>query len=188
MGIHSQAGQLIGFYWTTINVITAWYVYIYILYQHISLLLSLYSPFLIIISPSHFEWYKLWFIVLCVCVCVLARRLCVVRPTVVRTGLTPHYPFFLSAWDNFTPFSGISPTPRHFNITYYFHNSSRTCASCTHHHYNIIHTYTTYTPVAVAAEVFTNGDAQNVGIHVILYRNDNTSGLIILYNKRELKE
>jgi hypothetical protein len=54
------------------------------------------------------------------------------------------------------------------------------------YHYNIIHTYTTYTPVA--AEVFTNGDARNVGIHVILYRNDNTSGLIILYNKRELKE
>jgi len=74
MGIHSRAGQLIGFYWTTINVITPWYIiyiYIYLSIYHSPSLHSFSRYFFFV---AHWVVYKLWFIV--VCVCVLARLVC----------------------------------------------------------------------------------------------------------------
>lgn len=128
MGIHSRAGQLIGFYWTTINVITPWYIiYIYLSIYHSP---SLHSLFLVIFSPSHIEWYINYDLSSCACVCLhvsFVHCMAYRRENGVVSSL---YPFFLSAWDNFTLFPGILRLPA--IVKYYFNNSSRTCA-CTHH-------------------------------------------------------
>jgi len=140
MTTHSRAGQLIGFYWTTINVITARYINITHKHTHISLSLS--SLFLVIIlflcrTPSGINYD------LSSC----ARLVCVLYGQPTGVDSSRRYPF-LSAWDNFTLFFQVCP--RHYDITTYHFNNS----SCTRHiiilytYLRRIHRWRRYLPMA----------------------------------------
>lgn len=129
MGLHSRAGQLIGFYWTTINVITPWYI-IYI-FKHIIILLPSTLFFsLFFLSRTLSGTYINYDLSSCACVCLHVSFVHCMAYRRADGVVSSLYPFFFRR-EIISPFFQVYYRLPAI-VKYHFNNSSRTCA-CTHH-------------------------------------------------------